>query len=190
METFIRSFDGDASTGGVVTPGSYIQFLVDMPYARRNTWQQPFPRMWDPVDFSGPTTVFGTPAAAPTVSTATQTIIRPGLFGAISSQGIYLTSMKRGESQDPRPPFETKMDAPRSYFVSSARFAPIPAAPLKAPTSPKPQPEQNRPSGTLVDLFADMIMPNDGQKRLGEEEFIRNPPPLRSRSRRDRIEKD
>ncbi|KAJ4296007.1 hypothetical protein N0V88_004709 [Collariella sp. IMI 366227] len=195
MNNFIRSFDGDTSAGGIVTPGSYIQFLVDMPYARRNTWQQPFPRMWDPVDFSGPTAVFGTPAVTPTVSTATQTTIRPGLFGAISSQGIYLTSTKRGESEDPRPPLETKMDAPRSYFVSSARFAPVPTTPLKTPTLPKPQPEKTRSSGTLVDLFADMVMPNDGQKRLSEEEFLRNPPPnmgrpLRSRLRRDRTGKD
>ncbi|KAL2136027.1 hypothetical protein VTI74DRAFT_5763 [Chaetomium olivicolor] len=119
MESFIGSFQGDDSARGPLAPGSYVQFFVEMPYPTQKTWQTPFPRRWDPEEFHKPTTVFGTPATAPNLSSVIPMRTYPGLFGAISSQGIYLSHWK-AQSKG-----QTKIDAQRSYVISSARFTPI-----------------------------------------------------------------
>ncbi|KAK3941577.1 hypothetical protein QBC46DRAFT_458267 [Diplogelasinospora grovesii] len=89
VESFIRSFKGeDDSPGSIVTPGSYVQFLVE-PIPSKQVQQEETSGS----EKSENTLVIGTQnaaAAEPAKADGTQVILDQ--FGAVSAQGIYISS--------------------------------------------------------------------------------------------------
>lgn len=125
MESFMRSFSGDSSAGGVVAPGSYVQFFVESASPAPAESAAPPRRRWDPSAAPAtPTVVLGTPGAA--APGGDLPAAWPGLFGAVSADGVFLSSREGGREEEDeggdKRPVETKLDAPRSYVISSARF--------------------------------------------------------------------
>ncbi|KAK0729180.1 hypothetical protein B0T21DRAFT_370519 [Apiosordaria backusii] len=103
MESFIRSFKGEDATGGIVTPGSYVQFFTEViPPTETTRPKLPWP-------YDCPTFAIGTSGG----QTSSEVETFPNLFGAVSSEGVYLSSEKNAA-------ITTKLDAPRSYVVSHA----------------------------------------------------------------------
>jgi hypothetical protein len=106
---------GFPNRGGIVTPGSYVQFFVEAAYPTPEQSLANWARDWDPVE-SGETvtTAFGTPGAVIGASPADSISSFPSLFGAISSSGVYLSRKgERGLAE-----LAAKMDSPRSYLIS------------------------------------------------------------------------
>ncbi|KAK4165699.1 hypothetical protein QBC43DRAFT_314984 [Cladorrhinum sp. PSN259] len=112
LESFIRSFKGEdvAGGGGIVTPGSYVQFFTEGIY----------PRAYDTKAFhpNGSAYAIGTASEGKKDSTARVEDrkegwkVESGLFGAVSSEAIYVES-DHAELGG----FKTKIDAPSSYMV-------------------------------------------------------------------------
>ena len=117
VESFIRSFNGDDSAGGIVTPGSYVQFLVEPAYNPDDGLREDAGT--EQADFSSTTFVLGTHDLALTSPGPDQIEVRPNLFGAISSHGIYIASIGDADDEGGLPAITTKIDASRSYVVSS-----------------------------------------------------------------------
>jgi hypothetical protein len=116
LESFINSFKGE---GGIVAPGSYVQFFMEAARPSRGEWSTTSRRLWDPSDATEfPTVVAGTPGTALAASPSASGVW-PSLFGAVSSEGIYLSS--RGPEEGSTA-ITTKLDSPRSYMVSTERF--------------------------------------------------------------------
>ncbi|KAK3310557.1 uncharacterized protein B0T15DRAFT_489232 [Chaetomium strumarium] len=130
LESFISSFRGDTSAGGIITPGSYVQFFVEpaLPSPQEDDDYAPVTRSSSSsssssVRFRTLTTVFGTharpPIRSPLAATASDPVRAwPGLFGALSSEAMYISH--RGETRDGQVVIATKIDVPRSYMVSTA----------------------------------------------------------------------
>lgn len=118
LESFMDSFSGK---GGIVFPGSYVQFFMEAANPTRREYSQHIKRRWDPSDnAASPTVVLGTPGAAlsapPSISG-----VWPSLFGAVSSEGMFLKSAQVQEA-DGGIMLTTKIDAPRSYVAATSRF--------------------------------------------------------------------
>ncbi|KAK0733457.1 hypothetical protein B0T26DRAFT_684480 [Lasiosphaeria miniovina] len=115
IESFIRSFHGDKSGGGIVTPGSFVQFLVE-------------PAGSPPAGEVAQTESNDTGPLEIVVGTQDQVVeslagsdhieVGVNLFGAISSDGIYVVSRPAAD-QGSGPAITTKIDASNSYVVSS-----------------------------------------------------------------------
>ncbi|KAK0673277.1 hypothetical protein QBC41DRAFT_311893 [Cercophora samala] len=103
MESFIRSFKGEDATGGIVTPGSYVQFLTEVIPPTETTR----PKLAWPSDC--PTFAIGTSGG----KTSGEVETFPNLFGAVSSEGVYISSEENKA-------MTTKLDAPQSFVVSHA----------------------------------------------------------------------
>jgi hypothetical protein len=113
LESFIRSFKGEdaAGGGGIVTPGSYVQFFTEGIY----------PRAYDTKTFhpNGSAYAIGTASEGKKDSTARVEDrkegwkVESGLFGAVSSEAIYVKS-----DHPELGGFKTKIDAPSSYMVT------------------------------------------------------------------------
>ncbi|AEO66033.1 uncharacterized protein THITE_67447 [Thermothielavioides terrestris NRRL 8126] len=124
FENFKASFESEGAAGGLVTRGSYVQFLVSPVRPSRAGWITPDSRRWDPCESrtlpARPVTVFGTTAAPFRASLADSLNVWPNLFGAASSQAVYLSRSPAGQvSDDDEPTVGSKLDAPYSYLVSS-----------------------------------------------------------------------
>jgi hypothetical protein len=72
------------------------------------------------------TTVFGTharpPIRSPLAAEGSDLLVGawPGLFGALSSEAMYISNSNRGETRDGNGHVvATKIDVPRSYMISS-----------------------------------------------------------------------
>lgn len=117
LDSFIASFQSE-SEGQIIGPGSYIQFLTEpaVPASSRTT----------PPDTEGaqnepPSIIFGsgisgaTPPTNPPSEAAVEII--DGHFGAVSEQGLFLSSDPEGQVEgDERYPTKTKIDAPNTYI--------------------------------------------------------------------------
>ncbi|SPQ18706.1 f0b34f14-72c6-4337-9395-86dfa5e5da3c [Thermothielavioides terrestris] len=124
FENFKASFESEGATGDLVTRGSYVQFLVSPVRPSRAGWITADSRRWDPYESSRtlpakPVTVFGTSAAPFRASLADSLNVWPNLFGAASSQAVYLSRYPAGQVSDDEPAVGSKMDAPYSYLASS-----------------------------------------------------------------------
>ncbi|KAK4186158.1 hypothetical protein QBC35DRAFT_502011 [Podospora australis] len=105
LESFMRSFRGEEDTGGIVTPGTYVQFFTELHPAE--TRDRPVLRtLTEALRYVIGTSGTSTRAMGDNVIAQTY----PNLFGAVSSEGIYLSS--EGSA------LRTKLDAPRSFVVS------------------------------------------------------------------------
>ncbi|KAL2022816.1 hypothetical protein VTK56DRAFT_4632 [Thermocarpiscus australiensis] len=132
MEAFIKSFRGDDAAGGgggggggsgFETAGPYVQFFVEMSPVTKHSKTIGVDHGFR--SFRSPTVVTGTPGAA-IKHLRDETCLN--LFGAVSSEGIYLSSHEPlgavSTKLDGNSPsvVSTKLDAPRSYTISSALF--------------------------------------------------------------------
>jgi hypothetical protein len=113
MQSFMDSFQGN---GGIASPGTYVQFFVEAAYPERAQWSLPTLRSWDFAETKAPTSVFGTPGAVFDADPCNAVASFPGLFGAVSSEGVHLY---KGPSDNDDRKLTTKIDMPRSYVVSS-----------------------------------------------------------------------
>lgn len=103
MESFIRSFKREDATGGIVTPGSYVQFFTEaIPPTEKTRLKLAWPS-------DRPTFAIGTSGG----KTSEEVETFPDLFGAVSSEGVYISSEENAA-------ITTKLDAPQSYVVSHA----------------------------------------------------------------------
>ena len=125
LENFIRSFKGeDSSNGsGIVTPGSYVQFFTEGIYPRAYGQKAFYP--------NGSAYALGTPFERKPEEDKKKNKkgseqindpkrgwkADPGLFGALSSEGIYISSDDLGSGK-----FKTKIDAPSSCVVVAPSF--------------------------------------------------------------------
>lgn len=118
IDSFIKSFHGETSADSIVTPGASIQFFVEaLPppqIAEATSGSRPLPPL-----------VFGTGARSADDSVARAggpVVIVDDHFGAISTEGIYLSSAA-GSTEDgyQKPPLHTKLDAPHSYIWEGPR---------------------------------------------------------------------
>lgn len=107
VESFIRLFHGEDSDSGVVTPGSYVQFMVE-PVGPR-----------PPGGLLGenprPSVVLGTQDGVVEKAGLSGIQVQQRLFGAVSSHGIYLGS----EAANEHPEITTKIDSSRSFVAAS-----------------------------------------------------------------------
>ncbi|KAK4105281.1 hypothetical protein N658DRAFT_114052 [Parathielavia hyrcaniae] len=109
---FISSFKGKA---GITTPGTFVQFFVEAADPTREELEALSPRRWGPGHNSDTVTaVVGTSGAAASAPPLDPVGLCPSLFGALSTEGIYLSKNDRRPS--------AKLDAPRSYVMSHQRF--------------------------------------------------------------------
>ncbi|GAB1310936.1 hypothetical protein MFIFM68171_01146 [Madurella fahalii] len=115
LEDFIKSFHGDhGSTGSIVAPGSYVQFFVEPALRPEQESELCWPR--ECYSASSPTVAIGTSGATPWPPQDDLAEAWPALFGAVSSQGLYLSAY--GSLPDVNT-VASKLDAPRSYVVST-----------------------------------------------------------------------
>ncbi|KAH8890982.1 hypothetical protein GQ53DRAFT_165471 [Thozetella sp. PMI_491] len=124
VESFIRSFRGDTSDddGSIIRPGSSIQFYVEPP---RNL-SKGEPGSVAEVSSSTLSLYVGTQDEAETPFGSEENpdavSVTVNLFGAISSQGIYLASAANGTGRSSdAPTVGTKIDAPGSAIFSAER---------------------------------------------------------------------
>ncbi|KAL2199958.1 hypothetical protein P885DRAFT_29485 [Corynascus similis CBS 632.67] len=192
LQSFIDSFRGGAAgggRGGIVPAGSYVQFFVEGAYPRPEQYMRPQHRRFDPEDRPRSlTTVFGTPGAV--IGASPLEAVRPfhGLFGAISSEGVFVTGRKKAE--DERITF--KLDTPRSYVVSrgKAYFGLPPPQSQELPpqhSTLEPRSYQARPSASHSQPSRTSHREGDGT-RGGRRPELRssksaNPRPSNSRRR-------
>ncbi|KAK3988073.1 hypothetical protein QBC44DRAFT_351385 [Cladorrhinum sp. PSN332] len=108
LESFIRSFKGeDAANGnGIVTPGSYVQFFAEGIYPRAYGKKAFHP---NGSAYALGTTSEGKQESRQVEDSKPSWKVDPGLFGAVSSEGIYV------ETDTPQQVTKTKIDAPSSY---------------------------------------------------------------------------
>ncbi|KAK4244800.1 hypothetical protein C7999DRAFT_16975, partial [Corynascus novoguineensis] len=103
LQSFIDSFRGGPAGGGgggIIPAGSYVQFFVEGAYPRPEQYMRPQHRRFDPEDRPRSlTTVFGTRGAV--IGASPLEAVRPfhGLFGAISSEGVFVTGRKKAEDE-------------------------------------------------------------------------------------------
>lgn len=115
LQSFMDSFQGK---GGIASPGTYVQFLVEAAYPGRAQWSIPNARHFDFSDMTAVTSVLGTPGAIVSADPFDAVTSYPSLFGAVSSEGMLLH--KAPYPNDERE-LATKMDMPRSYVISNKR---------------------------------------------------------------------
>ncbi|KAK3383795.1 hypothetical protein B0T24DRAFT_543599 [Lasiosphaeria ovina] len=119
IENFIRSFHGDESGGAIVTPGSFVQFLVEPagspPAGEVGQGSQAESNDTGPLEI-----VVGTQdQVADSLAGPDHIEVGVNLFGAISSEGVYVISQPGAGQGSGRPAITTKIDASNSYVVSS-----------------------------------------------------------------------
>lgn len=106
VESFIRSFHGEESGGGVVAPGGWVQFMVEEEV-----------EVVRGVGGPRPAVMVGTHVAVeesdPSVDGGTEVEVLEDVFGAASVKGIYVATEGEGEEGDGE--VVTKIDAARSY---------------------------------------------------------------------------
>ncbi|KAK0632267.1 hypothetical protein B0T14DRAFT_444941 [Immersiella caudata] len=106
VENFIRSFHGQDSGGATIAPGSYVQYFVE-----------PFgcpPRGFRPRVRGGvASVVLGNQSILPEKTAQSDIQVVKGQFGAVSSQGIYISSKEEKPHQ-----ITTKLDVWGSYITS------------------------------------------------------------------------
>ncbi|KAK4128558.1 hypothetical protein N657DRAFT_629636 [Parathielavia appendiculata] len=140
LENFIRSFEGNA--GGIVKPGTFVQFFVEAANPTREGLEAPSPRRWGPGWNSDTvTTVFGTSGAALNASPLDVVNSCPSLFGAISTEGVYVFKSDIRQS--------TKLDVPRSYLLSHQRF---PGPPMENRTRVVPPTQKVQDAVPVLDV--------------------------------------
>jgi hypothetical protein len=111
MQSFIDSFKKEASPEQEET---FVQFFVEAmspPTAEEQQTAAPS-RHW-----KRPAIMIGTPGSAVGPSPVHVVEACRGLFGAVSSEGVYL---EKDVERDGRPAMASKLDAPGSYVVSTA----------------------------------------------------------------------
>lgn len=117
------SFSGQ-SANGIASPGTYVQFFVEAAYPTGEV-EGEGPgiaaaaanggRRWDPTERGDAvTTVIGTPGPCQLDSVRSS----PVVFGAVSSEGVYLVGKPTEDGQNE---VATKMDTPRSYVIHQAK---------------------------------------------------------------------
>lgn len=106
VESFIRSFNGEDSGGATIAPGSYVQFFVE-PFGR------PPKGIQQQTQTDGASVVLGTCSGAWDQGSLCEVQVQQGLFGAVSSDGLYIAS-----GEDALAAITTKLDAFGSYVVS------------------------------------------------------------------------
>ncbi|KAL2154347.1 hypothetical protein VTH82DRAFT_3023 [Thermothelomyces myriococcoides] len=103
IDSFSREYDGsvDGANGdnsSIAPPGWYVQFFVEAAYPGPEQYLNSEPRNLDPEERPrSVTTVFGTPGAV--VGASPLEVVRsyPGLFGGVSSEGVYLVKRLRAQ---------------------------------------------------------------------------------------------
>ena len=110
VESFIRSFNGEDSGGATVIPGSYVQFMVE-PVGL------PLKEMQQAVRTSKSSIILGTLGAGSDKANVSDIQVQLGIFGAISSEGVYIVEADPSQLDDQQA-ITTKLDASGSYVVS------------------------------------------------------------------------
>ncbi|KAJ9157963.1 V-type c subunit family protein [Pleurostoma richardsiae] len=115
VESFIRSFRGDDTADSIVAPGCYVQFLVapvsvEIPNAESTRQSS--------------AAMFGVHEGAGLLEPSQQgdgsVKFLPGVFGAVSSHGIFLSSSPGStQYQVASPEIKTKIDVPNSAVWES-----------------------------------------------------------------------
>ncbi|KAK1832895.1 hypothetical protein QBC39DRAFT_403783 [Podospora conica] len=104
VESFMRSFHGEEAGGGVVAPGSWVQFMVEAVEVGGG-------------EGGGLATILGTHVGEGSLGGAGGEVeVLGGVFGAASSQGIYVATGAAGHTEDGE--IVTKIDAARAYVGS------------------------------------------------------------------------
>ena len=116
VESFIRSFKGEDSVGGIVAPGSFVQFFVEPAY-----------RLVPGSQTEGATTPEEPESASLVVGTIDNTAnptrdlneieVHRNVFGAVSAEGIFISSGV--DSQGNQAGATTKIDASNAFVTSS-----------------------------------------------------------------------
>lgn len=115
MQSFMDSFQ---KKGDTASPGTYVQFLVEAALPEQAQWSIPAARRWDFADVKTVTSVIGTPGAVVSADPLNAVASCPGLFGAVSSEGVHL--FKPPSLKDDRK-LTTRVDTPSSYVISNKR---------------------------------------------------------------------
>ncbi|KAK4447523.1 hypothetical protein QBC34DRAFT_409639 [Podospora aff. communis PSN243] len=108
VESFMRSFQGEDSGSATVMPGSYVQYFVE-PFGSLPEGLQ------NKTKIDGESIVLGNQGAPLKEATSSNVEVQPGLFGAASSEGIYIAS-----EADDQHGIITKLDSGGSHIVSRA----------------------------------------------------------------------
>jgi hypothetical protein len=140
MEAFIGSFKKTMAGEESKAPITYVQFFVEAAYPTEENWVAAPSRRWDPADnLEAVTAVVGTPAVAISAPPLDVASSCPGLFGGVSSEGVYM-----GKKDGSLAAFSklTKMDTPRSYVISHKGFS-GPAKPLQSRALQNPEERQD-----------------------------------------------
>jgi hypothetical protein len=112
VESFIRSFNGEDSGGATVIPGSYVQFMVEPAGPPSSGLQQE-------ARTGASSIVLGTQGVASDKAGLSEIQVQQGLFGAVSSEGIYIASEAGSSELSEQQDITTKLDASGSYVVSN-----------------------------------------------------------------------
>jgi hypothetical protein len=118
VDSFIRSFTGEASPEGILSPRFWIQFFVELS-----------PPELSPSDITNnhcpmPSIIFGTSStnseARSTSGTPVEVIEEH--FGGVSAAGLFLEATPQpGDVLDEQGPIHTKIDTPNSYVWEGSR---------------------------------------------------------------------
>lgn len=110
VESFIRSFHGEESGGGVVAPGAWVQFMVEEEVEVEAVGREG-PR---PAVMLGTHVAVEESGGSAAVGGAAEVEVLEYVFGAASLKGIYVaTEAAAGQEGDGE--IVTKIDAARSY---------------------------------------------------------------------------
>lgn len=114
VESFIRSFHGEESGGGVVAPGGWVQFMVEEEVEVGHAVGDPRPAV-----MLGTHVAVEEPDGSSADGGAAEVEVLEDVFGAASSKGFYIAT--EGEGGDGE--VVTKIDAARSYVgaISGSR---------------------------------------------------------------------
>ncbi|KAK0618156.1 hypothetical protein B0T17DRAFT_592027 [Bombardia bombarda] len=113
VESFIRSFMGEDTGGGVVAPGSFVQFFVELAGSLTTEIEVDVDSRVDSID--EPTLIIGSQDPAAEIPGPKQAEVSLNLFGAVSSEGIYLASDPATEGREVGEAIMTKIDSTASY---------------------------------------------------------------------------
>jgi hypothetical protein len=117
VQTFIEAFQGQGTGTSGVSPGAYVQYLVEDGTTSAKVTLQDGARESDRVIFG--TAPAGFEDAAGRHSESLQVV--PGVFGAVSTGGLFLDSARGGQIL-----VHTKLDVPNSYVYLTTGSSPSP----------------------------------------------------------------
>ncbi|TLD20731.1 hypothetical protein PspLS_08469 [Pyricularia sp. CBS 133598] len=118
LETFMAAFGGETTPNSVVSPGSYIQFLVEplQPSPSQETQRLPSLLLG-----TTPSNTVEMGKGEHNSGKQPHSLVE-GHFGALSNSGIYLNLASNSNGGNHPGHILTKVDAPNSYFILPESF--------------------------------------------------------------------